>query len=151
MKIAKWIVVAMATAFALPAHAAVGDPLKVLYLFSGVTDTGGGGVATTVSCTSFSGVTETVQFVVRNANGSLNGTSTTSILASGSITAATKDEGIHTEDILLNTNAVQGTMAVLATTVNVVCTAAVIQSNITIPSGYMLHGARFNPIAGTQE
>jgi len=137
-------------------QAAVGDPLKVLYLWSGVMDDGGpanNGTVTAVQCTSFSGVTETLQFPVKDAAGTLKGAnSTINIASSGTVTAVTHPSQAFTANLnLAVTSAVQGTIAVLATSVNIVCTAQVGQASSTAPTGYMLHGARFNPIPGAQE
>src|SRR5215472_10349251 len=74
MKVLGWMVAAAGMAFALPAQAAVGDPELTLYRFPGVTDDGGSsssGVATAVHCTNFSGVPETLRFVVRNFDSTL--------------------------------------------------------------------------------
>jgi hypothetical protein len=149
MKVARGIIAAAAIAFAVPAHAAVGDPLKILYLYSQVFD--GGFSATAVSCTSFSGVTETLQFVVRDTPGALKANPTINIASTATITAATRDIQAITEDLLLTTGALQGTLGVLATSVNIVCTATVLQTNTPNLGGVTLHGARFNPISGTQE
>ena len=67
----RWIIAVAAIALALPAHGAVGDAEQILYRVSGVRDNGGAdntGVATSFHCTNFSGVFETIRFVIRGAN-----------------------------------------------------------------------------------
>ena len=149
------LIASVSTALVAETHAAVGDPLLTLYLFPGVVDSGGaafGGNATAVSCTNFSGVNETINFQVREFDGTLKANASTTIGQAVTITAATKDTGLLTENVLLNTGVVaQGALGVLATSRNMVCTAVVLQASITNPEGYNLHGLRFNPIPGTQE
>jgi hypothetical protein len=42
-------------------------------------------------------------------------------------------------------------MAVLSTSINVFCTAQVLDASAAAPVGMSLHGIRFNPIPGTLE
>src|SRR5262249_24444400 len=79
---------------------------------------------TTASCFSFSSVTETLQFVVRDSAGTLKPNGTINIPALGTITIATKIDGLHTLDLPVNVSPVQGVLGVSATNLDVVCTAA---------------------------
>ena len=137
------------------AHATVLDPLQVIYLFSGARDDGGGasdGVATSVHCTSFSGVSETLQFQARDFNGTIKGNQTGAIGSSQTVTASTHAAFLYNNNIVLNTGSLsQGTVGVLATSINIVCTAQVLDAGSNRPNGFTLNGTRFNPIPGTQE
>src|SRR5215470_10030422 len=80
------IVASAAIAFALPVHAqdrvqqggptppaVVGGSLGLIYAVSGIVDNGAAtdaGVATTIHCTNFSTTSETIQYVVRQFDGS---------------------------------------------------------------------------------
>jgi len=73
MKALRWIIVVAGMALALPTQApgGFGDAEEILYRVSGVRDNGGAdntGVATSFHCTNFSGVFETIRFVIRGAN-----------------------------------------------------------------------------------
>src|SRR5438067_1796891 len=104
-----FIVAAMAFSFILTAHpasSAVGDPQQYVYIFPGVRDNGGGagtGVATSVHCTSFSGSTETLRFIVFNFDSSLKTNLNLNIGTAQSRTASTHDTVLYAEDLILNT------------------------------------------------
>ena len=149
--------IALAFALLLPAQtqAASSDPEVVLYRFPGVLDNGGAaitGVATVFHCTNFSGVTENIRFVVRNFNTTIVANEVVSIAHLATITAATHDTAPYGEDRLLNTGPVaQGTAAIAATSVNVICTAMTIDAANSKVDGVSLRGVRFNPVPGSQE
>ena len=154
MKVMRGIVVVAALASALPAHAATTDPLQVIYLFSGVIDNGGSanaGVATSVHCTSFSSVTETLQIVVRDETSSVKGNANIPIPSSQSRTISTHSTLLHAEAALSTGALAPGALGVLSTSINVVCTAQVLDASSAVPSGFALHPVRFSPIPGTQE
>jgi hypothetical protein len=134
------------------AQAASGDPEIVIYRFPGVLDNGGAavtGVATVFHCTNFSGVTETLRFVVRNFNTTIVANLTQSIAHLATATAATHDTAPYAEDLLLATGGVaQGTATIAATSVNVICTAMTIDAANSKPDGVALRGIRFSPGSG---
>jgi len=157
MKAIHWIIAAAAFACAEPVQAGINDPEVLIYRGAGVLDTGGAaftGDATAFHCTNFSGTLENIRFVIRNADGTLMANSAFLVAHLSTITALTKDTSIFTVSfkLLLNTGSVGiGTVAIAATSLNVTCTAMLVQANITTPAGIKLHMTRFNPIAGTQE
>jgi len=130
MKAIHSMMATMALAFVFPAAAAaaVGDPELILYRVSGINANGG---TTELVCTPFSGVSETIRFVTRDANANLVDNQAFSIPH-----LATK--------LFISSSPSVGTAAVAATSVNVVCSAGVV-------GGLSLHLIRFNPIPGTQE
>src|ERR1700759_3938170 len=72
MKGLRYLIAIAALAFTVPAQAATSDPEVVLYRASGVADGGpGSNVATSFSCTPFSGVTENIRIVIRAQNGTI--------------------------------------------------------------------------------
>jgi hypothetical protein len=136
-----------------PAHAAIGDPEAIIYRVSGVADSvGATGVATTFHCTNFSGVPETVRFVIRNHVGQLLVNITVHIAHLSTASASTKNTVIYAEQVILATGPIlQGTAAIAATSINVTCTAMQVESNNASPVGIELHKTRFNPISSAQE
>src|SRR5262249_7096185 len=156
MKAIQRIVAAAAFAFVLPApaDAATTDPEVVIYRFPGVRDDGGAanvGVATVFHCTNFSGVPENIRFVTRNSGGTLKNNDVFSI---GHLSTTTMATHVVTAYVNagLNTGLVgQGTTAIAATSINVICTAMTIEAAATNPIGVALRGIRFNPIPGSQE
>ena len=149
--------IALAFALLLPAQAqaAAGDPEIVIYRFPGVLDSGGGpvvGVATVFHCTNFSGVTETIRIVVRDFNTTIKANDTQSVAHLSNVTIATHDTGVYAEDkVLLTGGVAQGTAAIAATSVNIICTAMTIDAAGSKPDGVALRGIRFNPVPGSQE
>jgi hypothetical protein len=127
----------------------------ILYRFPGVTDSGHGpnqGVATVFHCTNFSGVTETIRFVTRASAGFLLSNIASSIAHLATDTASTHSTFLFGDNVLLNTDGVfQGTTAIAATSINVICTAMIVDANSPTPVGIALRGIRFNPIPGAQE
>ena len=138
-----------------PATAAQSDPEVIIYRFPGVRDNGGGantGVATVFHCTNFSGVDETVRFVARFSTGGLASNMTVTISHLQTESVATKPTLAHNNETDLATGAVgQGTIAIAATSINVICTAMTIDASSTLPTGVALRGIRFSPIPGSQE
>lgn len=136
-------------------QAAQTDPERLIYLFPGVRDDGGGanfGVATAIHCFNFSGVTENVRLVVKNADATVLSSFVANLQDQRTFTAVTHGTVAYSSEFALSTGVVaQGTMGVVATSVNIVCTAHVIDASTTAPNGIALRGVRFNPIPGTQE
>jgi hypothetical protein len=156
MKIAKWMGVAAAIACtAPPAQAATTDPLMVLYVWSGAKDDGGAtnvGVASSIHCSSFSNVSETLQWLVKDNFGGVKANVTLNVTIGQTLTASTHGTTAYSESLFLNTGTLaQGSMAVLATSTSIFCTAQVLDASLSVPTGMSLHGIRFNPIPGTSE
>jgi hypothetical protein len=146
--------IALATAPAAPAIAASG-PLQLIYLIPGVRDDGAAinlGLATSIHCFSFSGVAETVQYVVRDFDGTLKANLTLNVTSLSTRTASTHGTVLYNEDLFLGTGLIdQGVVGILATTTSMVCTAHVIDASAGVPNGIDLHPMRFNPIPGVDE
>ena len=147
---------ALAIGTAAPASAATSDPEIIIYRFPGVLDNGGAvnaGVATSIHCTNFSGATETVRFVTRGLDGNLRTNVTFNVVHLTTLTVSTH-AAVAYEDSqsLLNTGVVrQGTIAVAATSINIICTAMTIDASTVVPIGVALRGIRFSPVPGSQE
>jgi hypothetical protein len=145
--------IALTATSAAPALADSG-PSQGLYIFPGVTDSGGAnftGVATAVHCFSFSPVQETIQYVARKSDGTIVANTTQSIGSFGSLTMVTKGIAIYGSISLQTGSIQQGVFGIAATSTNIVCTAQVMDAGATVPNGIELHGTRFNPISGSQE
>ena len=156
MKAVHLMIAAAALAFVQPADAATTDPEIIIYRFPGVFDDGFGsfaGTATSFHCTNFSGVTETLRFVTRGFAGNLLTNVTFNVAHLATLTASTHDTTVYTDGAnSLATGAVmQGTTAIAATSINVVCTAMTIDAAATKVNGVALRGIRFNPAPGSQE
>jgi hypothetical protein len=158
MKAIHRIITAAALSFVhpAPASAAVGGQEVIIYRFPGVLDQGGAdftGVVTIFNCTNFSGVTETIRFVTRNADATvLISNVTVSIPHLATRTAATRGPFSYGAHILLAQNGVVGgTTAIAATSTNIICTPMVSDASGPVPVGVALRGIRFSPVPGSQE
>src|SRR5262245_28537312 len=152
-----WIIAAAALAFIQPttASAVTTDPEVMIYRYPGMRDDGGAigaGVATVFHCTNFSGVTETIRFVTRNHVGTILQNNSLSIVHLGTITAVTHVVSSYSHDTSLATGLVnQGTTAIAATSINIICTAETIDASTAAPVGVARRGIRFSPVPGSQE
>ena len=158
MKAIRSMIAALGLAFVLPAPASAGvnDPEVIIYRFPGVFDNGGAagtGTATVFHCTNFSGTSETIRFVTRNNAGGLTTNVAPTIFHLQTITLSTHDTLAYGEDFQLGTGGLfQGTTAIAATSINIICTAMTIDAaNPLRPDGVALRGIRFNPVPGSQE
>jgi hypothetical protein len=146
---------ALAIAMAAPAPAAQSDPEVILYRFPGVRDNGGAantGVATSFSCTNFSGATENIRFVTRDFDGFFRTNVTFFMNHLDTATVSTHQTNAYVEIITLDTGAIaRGSTAIAATSINIVCTGMVIDASTAAPVGVALRGIRFSPVPGTQE
>src|SRR5262245_28028051 len=128
MKASHWIIAAAALSSvqAAPASAGINDPEVIIYRFPGVRDDGGAagaGVATVFHCTNFSGASETLRFVSRDAIGALLHNDTVGITHLATVTASTHGTNAYLAEHGIPTGAVgQGTMAIAATSINIICT-----------------------------
>jgi hypothetical protein len=154
MKAIHWIIGAAAFASVQPAQAGVNSPEVIIYRVSGVRDDGGPsftGVATVFHCTNFSGVDESIRIVIRNAAAAIVVNSGSGILPHlNTVTFMTHGNRAYGGANLV-TGVVQGSAAIAATSVNVVCTAMTIDASLGNPVGVPLHMVRFNPIPASQE
>src|SRR5262245_20021650 len=155
MKAGHWIIAAAAFAFVQPAQAAQSAPEVIIYRFPGVSDDGGifnAGVATVFHCTNFSGVTENIRFVTRGPFGPLLSNITAILNHLQTQTFSTHLTTAYGNEIsLLNGPILQGTTAIAATSINIICTAMTIDASATAPIGVALRGIRFAPVPGSQE
>jgi hypothetical protein len=146
---------ALAIGMAAPASAGVNDPEIIIYRFPGVRDDGGAtntGIASLFHCTNFSGQNETLRLVTRNSNSTLLSNSTITITHLSTLTMTTHITVAYFHNLSLATGAVaQGTTAIAATSINIVCTAMTIDAANPKPDGVSLRGIRFNPAPGSQE
>ena len=155
MKAIHWIIAAAAFAFGQAAQAGINDPEVIIYRFPGVFDNGGDidmGTATVFHCTNFSGVPENTRFVTRDFDGTLKSNRFATVNHLSTLTMSTHATAACF-DFSLFTNAVtQGTTAIAATSINIICTAMTIDAaNPLRPDGVALRGIRFNPVPGSQE
>ena len=156
MKAIHWIIAAAALACAEPVQAGVNDPEVIIYRFPGVLDFGNTpstGIATSFHCTNFSGVPENIRFVTRLSNGNLLTNLVFAVAHLATLTASTHETNLYADgSTVLNTGLVrQGTTAIAATSINIICTAVTIDAGALVPSGFALRGIRFNPVPGSQE
>jgi hypothetical protein len=159
MKFIHSVIAALALAsFVLPATAQIVPIVPaefILYRFSGVTNqqNAGNPLATSFHCTNFSGATESIRFVTRNSAGGFTTNKAFPIAHLQTITASTQDTLIFLEsnNTLDTGNINQGSTAIAATSINITCTAMIVDAVATIPNGIALRGIRFNPVPGSQE
>src|SRR5262245_14202708 len=156
MKAIHWIIAAAALACSLPApaSAAVGSPEVIIYRFPGVYDDGSFdfvGTATVFSCTNFSGVTEILRFVTRQFDGALLQNTTLSIDHLSTKVIVTHGVNAYAPTFTLATHFAEGTTAIAATSINIICTAMTIDAANPKPDGVALRGIRFSPVPGSQE
>ena len=141
---------------AAPQPTAVGDPLQRLYRVSGVLDNGGGpegGQATSFHCTSGSTVDETLRIRVRDFNGAIVGDQSIKITPNRTRTLSTHFTRMFFEDRTLSPGEViaQGSAEILATSIQVFCSAMIVDASTSSPQGIDLHLVRLNAIPGSQE
>jgi|SRR5262249_47393911 len=156
MKAIHSMMAALGLAFVLPeaAGAAQTDPEVIIYRFPGVRDDGGTigvGVATVFHCTNFSGVTENMRFVTRGFAGGLQTNHFVTILHLQTRTLSTHTANPYNDESMGTGFVGQGTTAIAATSINIICTAMTIDAASTKPVGVALRGIRFSPVPGSQE
>ena len=146
----RYLIAVAALAFTVPAQAGVDDPEIIIYRVSGVADDNSV-LATSFHCTNFSGVPETLRFVVRNLIGELVNNQSITVPHLHTTAVSTHEVVIYADLILPVGVLGTGTAAIAATSTNFTCTAMQVQANAAAPVGIALHMTRFNPIPGTQE
>jgi hypothetical protein len=145
---------ALTIGMAAPASAAQSDPEVIIYRFPGVLDNGAAanaGVATVFHCTNFSGVTEDIRFATRNSTTSLVSNMAFQINHLQTLTASTHLTAAYSDVSLATLAVLQGTTAIAATSINIICTAETIDASTVAPVGVARRGIRFNPVPGSQE
>jgi len=140
---------ALAIGMATPALAAQSDPEVLIYRFPLVLDDLF--AATVFGCTNFSGATENIRMVTRSANGALATNQVFSIAHLATISVSTHSPMAYFAQPMNTGVLSQGTTAIAATSINVICTAVSIDVEAKAPVGVALRGIRFNPAPGSQE
>jgi hypothetical protein len=156
MKLLSSVVAAAILSAILPAQGATTDPLKTIYRVPGVRDNGGGaqtGVATSFFCSNLSSVPETIRFVVRSAAGTVVGDQSFQMPSLRTVTASTHETTLFSETLVLTPGSgiIQGMAVILSTSLNVHCSAMIVDAAATVPQGIALHMVRVNPAPNTQE
>ena len=155
MKACHWIIAAAVLASVAPAQAGINDPEVIIYRFPGVRDSGDAnfvGVATVFHCTNFSGVQENIRLVTRNNIGGLAANFVVLTPHLSTVTLSTHFVVAYANQSNMQTGLIaQGTTAIAATSINVICTAETIDASILVPAGVARRGIRFSPVPGSQE
>ena len=156
MKAIHSMIAALGPAFVCPAPADAGqfDPEVIIYRFPGVKDDGGAnlvGVATVINCTNFSGATEVIRYVVRDDESAIRFNSTALVIHLTTVAAVTHTNAAYTGGNMSTGFINTGTIAIAATSINIICTAMVLDAANSKPTGVALRGIRFSPIPGSQE
>src|SRR5262249_1612611 len=146
---------ALAIGMAAPAVAGGNDPEVLIYRIPGVRDDGSDtnfGVATAFHCTNFSGVNENIRLVTRDPIATLKSNVLSLIGHLFTGTFVTHLVHSYAFQVPLGTGAVgQGTTAIAATSINIICTAEAINAADTVPVGVARRAIRFRPVPGSQE
>lgn len=129
--------------------------LRLLYVFTGASDTGqtsATGTATTVHCSNYTSATQQFRVGIRNWNGAVVAEEDYTLAPSGTKTASTHNTAAYFEDYFISAGKVinQGRLVVLGTHPSIYCTAAVINAASPFPDGVSLNGVRFSAPTGTQ-
>lgn len=129
------------------------DPLVQIYRIPGVVASGTNsqGAATTVRCTSFSSVFETVRAVVVDQLGANVRAQSASVTPKGSVTFSTNIINSTPGGNLGSPAIVVGAIKISSTSPQVHCTAMIVDAAATIPTGVALHVVRTAPLQGTAE
>ena len=133
------------------------DRLENIYRVSGVSDNGGAqstGIATVFHCTNLSAETERLRFVVRADFGAVLADHSFNVPSLRTHTSGTHVVNLFTLDapvlspgIVLN----QGFVDIHSTSLNVHCSAMIVDAAASVPQGIALHMVRVNPVKKTQE
>jgi hypothetical protein len=130
-------------------------PFKPIYRVAGVYDSGGGGgqgVATAITCSSFSNEAEKIKLVIRRDTGTVAfAINTLTIAPMGSASLLTHAMAMPF-GAPLNTGAMWGSATISATSTGMTCTAMTVGGSPSAPGGgAALHMTRLSPIKGTEE
>jgi len=146
------VAIAMLAVASLPAQAAQ----EPIYRASGVRDSGGAagvGVATAIHCTNFDTTAATVRVRIRNFNGQVVGDSSVNIASRNTNTFVTHDTLLFFDNTNLSAGTVidQGSLIVTSNSLEVICSAMIVDAASSAPQGIALHLVRSNPLPGTEE
>jgi hypothetical protein len=132
----------------------VGGPQRIVYRVSGLRDTDSTvtpDIASFVSCTSFSNVAEDIRIIAAGFAGTRLADVTVSVPARNTVTFATHQIQMFSA-ISLNTGAIsQGSATLLSTTINILCTAGIVNTGTYAVDGIALHMQRFSAFPGSVE
>jgi len=145
---------ALAIGMAAPTSAAQTDPEVIIYRFPAVRDDGGSsnvGTATIFFCTNFSGTDENLRIVIRSGNGTLVNNSLIPMTHLQTFGVATHIISSYANAAMATGPIGTGTAAIAATSINIICSAMVLDAANPKPVGVALRGIRFNPAPGSQE
>jgi hypothetical protein len=145
-------VLAIALAAAVPAWATTFSSPTLIYVASGVTDSGTSSdvlYATSVHCSNVSGVNATVR-VFFFFNGASKGSNTAVFGHAFTHTVSTQNTSFA--EAIVNTGVIfQGLVTVYSTQSAVFCTAMIVDPSLSAPEGIDLHMVRYNANPGTVE
>lgn len=156
MKLVSSVVAVAILSATVPAQGATTDPLKVIYRVSGVRDSGSGagvGVATSFHCSNFGSVAEIIRIVVRHADGGIAASRTFQINSGSTFTASTHATNLFSDNAFLAMGEAitQGLVTIQSTSLQVHCSAMIVDATASVPQGIALHMVRVNPVLNTQE
>jgi len=83
-------------------------------------------------------------------DGTLKANVAFAVIYLATLTVSTHPTALYSEAALA-TGVAQGTAAIAATSINVICTAVTLDGASANPNGFALRGIRFNPVPGSQE
>jgi hypothetical protein len=133
---------------------AVGGPQRIVYRVSGLRDTASTvtpDIASFVTCTSFSNVAEDIRIIATGFAGTRLADVTASVPARNTVTFATHPILMFSA-FNLNTGAIsQGSATLLSTTINILCTAGIVNTGSYAVDGIALHMQRFSAFPGSVE
>src|SRR5262249_54812402 len=145
---------ALAIGMAAPAWAGISDPEVIFYRFPGVYDDGdltNASVAASFHGTNLTGTRENLRIVVHDALGVLKANFQAPVDHLTTLTLSTHNTRLYSDGTLSTGAVTQGTAAIAATSVNIICTALTLDAASATMSGAALRGIRFSPVPGSQE
>jgi hypothetical protein len=155
MKLLSSVIAAAILSAILPAQGATTDPLKQIYRVSGVTDNGGAGntgIATAINCTNLSSVTELIRFAIWQSDGSVIFNHSFVVNSRITFRVSTHATSVFEEVLLLPNVTIGAGIAIIhSTSLQVHCSAMIVDAAASVPQGIALHMVRVNPTPNTQE
>jgi hypothetical protein len=148
--------VALAAALAQPAVAITFPSLTTIYVGTGVENSGsepGVGTATVFQCVNVSGQQANLRLLLLKADGTLLGSSFTSVQHGQNLSVSTHATTYFEVDAIVGAGnvIVRGTINIESTQSAVFCQAWLVDAQPDAPSGLPLHLIRVNPHHGTVE
>ena len=139
-----------------PAAATTFPSPRIIYFVSGITDSGDGsasGVATTITCTNFSGASAHIVFSVRSKTGAIAASKPATIGNLTTVVTSTHNTNLWTEDFLLHPGVgnEHGSLLIYSNQSAVFCSATIASAGASLPESNSLHLVRFNAHPGTVE